>query len=123
LGRRQDHHQLDKTGTRTIPLFPELRAPLLEVSEQAPLGTVYAISRYRTADVNLRTQLLQILRKANVKPWPRLFHNLRATRETELAGEYPIHVVAQWLGHSALVAQKHYLQVRDEDFQRAAPAL
>lgn len=26
-------------------------------------------------------------------PWPRLFHALRASRETELANDYQIHVV------------------------------
>jgi hypothetical protein len=49
-----------------------------------------------------------------------LFHNLRATRETELAADYPIHVVSRWLGHTAMVAAKHYLQVTDADFERAA---
>jgi len=28
-------------------------------------------------------------------------------------------VVCRWLGNSERVAQKHYLQVRDEDFERA----
>jgi hypothetical protein len=40
---------------------------------------------------------------------PRLFHNLRASRETELAQEYPLHVVTGWLGNTPKVALKHYL--------------
>lgn len=33
--------------------------------------------------------------------------------------EHPTHVVCAWIGNSAAVAQKHYLQVTDEDFDRA----
>ncbi|HAY82860.1 MAG TPA: hypothetical protein DCY79_23880 [Planctomycetaceae bacterium] len=29
---------------------------------------------------SLRTQLLRIIKKAGVNPWPKLFHNLRASR-------------------------------------------
>ena len=42
---------------------------------------------------NLRTQLMRILRRAGVATWPKLFHNLRASRETELAATFPLHVV------------------------------
>jgi hypothetical protein len=31
------------------------------------------------------------------------------SRETELANEFPIHVVGEWIGHSVDVARKHYL--------------
>ncbi len=55
-----------------------------------------------------------------MKPWPKLFHNLRASRETELAATYPIHVVSHWIGNTATIAAKHYLTVREEDFERAA---
>lgn len=45
-----------------------------------------------------------------------------ASRETELAKEYPIHVVTSWLGNTPRIALKHYLQVTDADFERAAEA-
>ena len=45
---------------------------------------------------------------------------MRASRETELAKEYPIHVVTSWLGNTPRIALKHYLQVTDADYQRAA---
>ena len=69
---------------------------------------------------NLRTTFTKIIRRAGVKVWPKLFHNLRASRETELAAEYPIHVVCEWIGNSAAIAAKHYLTVREEDFERAS---
>ena len=55
-----------------------------------------------------------------MKAWPKLFHNLRATRETELADEYPIKTVCEWIGNSPAIAAEHYLQVTEEHFQRAA---
>ncbi|MEE3220176.1 MAG: hypothetical protein VX257_07925, partial [Planctomycetota bacterium] len=57
--------------------------------------------------------------RAGVDAWPKLFHNLRATRETELAESYPTHVVSAWIGNSARIAEKHYLQVTDDHFRRA----
>jgi hypothetical protein len=77
------------------------------------------ITRYRDRNSNLRTQLERIIRKADLKPWPKLFQNLRATRETELAEEFPIHVVCDWIGNTQAVATKHYLQTTDEHFARA----
>ena len=47
---------------------------------------------------------------------------MRASRETELAKDYPIHVVTAWLGNTPRIALKHYLQVIDADFERAAQA-
>src|SRR4029077_15799694 len=54
------------------------------------------------------------------KPWGRLFHNLRGSRQTELTERFPAHVVSNWLGNTPRVAVQHYLQVRDSDFERAA---
>jgi integrase len=107
-------------GDRWVPIFPELRPYLEEAFELAPEGAVHVIRRYRDVDKNFRTRLTRIIRRAGLKPWPKLFHNLRASRETELAAVHPLHVVCEWMGNSALVAQKHYLQVTDQDFARAA---
>ncbi len=105
---------------RWVPIFPELRPYLEESFELAAEGAVHVLTRYRKSSGNLRTDLARIVRRAGLKPWPRLFHNLRATRETELAAEYPLHVVCAWIGNSALIAARHYLQVTDGDFERAA---
>ena len=61
----------------------------------------------------------KIIRKAGLEPWPKLFHNLRASRETELAAEHPMHVVCEWIGNSPKVAKEHYLRVTDADFDKA----
>ena len=43
--------------------------------------------------------------------WPKRFNDLRASCENELMRRYPAHVVHAWIGHSAAVAEAHYLQV------------
>ena len=108
-----------KTKTRMIPLFPQIRPYLEWAFDAAPEGDEYVIQRYRGAESNLRTPLLRILSRAGLSAWPRLFHNLRASRETELVREHPIHVVCAWIGNSERVARRHYLQVTDADFEKA----
>ncbi len=105
--------------SRVIPLFPELRADLEAVWDAAEPGSEYVISRYRDANQNLRTQLERIIRKAGLRPWPKLFQNLRSTRQTELSGEFPAHIVCAWIGNSTAVAREHYLQVTSEHFEQA----
>ena len=62
---------------------------------------------------------MKIIKRAGLKPWPRLFHNLRATRQTELTRDFPIHVVCEWLGNSNPIAQEHHLRVTDDDYAKA----
>lgn len=45
------------------------------------------------------------------------------SRETELAQQYGLYVAAAWIGNSAAVAARHYLQVTDDDFARATAPL
>ena len=106
-------------ASRIIPLFAELRSALLEAFDEAEEGADYIITRYRDSNTNLRTQFHKIIRPAGYEPWPKLFENLRRTRETELAESFPMHVVCKWIGNSELVAAKHYLQLTDEHFIRA----
>jgi hypothetical protein len=65
---------------------------------------------------------LRIIERAGLKPWPRLFHNMRASRQTELTARFPLHVVCEWIGNSAPIADKHYLQVTDSHYADAAAA-
>jgi integrase len=106
--------------TRVIPLFPELRPYLERWRIQAPKDSPWVVSRSRSNRVNLRTQLCRILEDAKIKPWPKLFQNLRSSRETELLKEFPIHVVCAWLGNTPKVAIEHYAQVTDDDFRKAS---
>lgn len=105
---------------RTIPLFPELRAVLEPAYASPDRDETIVIGRAITGESNLRTGLTKIIKRAGLAPWPKLFQNLRQTRETELASSHPIHVVAEWMGHDQLIAQKHYLRVTEADFERAS---
>lgn len=105
---------------RHLPLFPELRAELEALHELADEGAEYVIARYRGSKTNLRSRLLDIIAKAGVEVWPRLYHNLRATRQTELCEEYPLTDVCRWLGNSVSVASRHYLMPQDRHFAAAA---
>ncbi len=107
-------------GERWVPLFPELLPYLEEAFDRAAPGAVHVITRWRDSVKNLRTGLLRILRRAGVKPWPRLYQNLRSSRETELCERFPIHVVAEWLGNSPKTALAHYTQTTEEHFRQAA---
>jgi hypothetical protein len=69
-------------------------------------------------DFGRRTQSERIIRRAGLEPWPRLLHNLRASKGTELARRFPVHVVASWLGNTPRIARRHYLQVTEADFAK-----
>jgi hypothetical protein len=117
---KTEHHE--GRGERFMPIFPELRPYLMTVLEETGFSAAAGepvITRYRDRNANLRTQLQRIIRKAGLTPWPRLFHNLRATRQIELAEHFPAHVVCAWIGNTERVAQNHYLQVTDAHFAKA----
>ena len=71
---KTEHHEGGER--RLIPLFPELRPLLMEVFDQAEPGSKYVITRYRSGNANLRTQLQRIIRRAGLEAWPKLFQNL-----------------------------------------------
>ena len=74
---KTEHH--DSGSVRMCPIFLELRPYLEAAWDAADDGAEFAITRYRDSNSNLRTQLLRILARSGVKPWPKLFHNLRAS--------------------------------------------
>lgn len=117
---KTEHHQ--GKGTRTVPIFPELLPLLREVYDQAEEGTLYVIHKHRLGGMNLRQQLERFIERAGLTAWPRLFQNLRASRETELMREYDLATVCKWIGNSPAVAAKHYAMSvdLDGDFKRAA---
>ena len=110
---------IEGKATRTCPLFPELEPYLLEVFEQSETGQHKVITEYDEKNKNLRTTATKIIQNAGVTVWPKLFQNLRSSRETELVEKFPIHVVTAWLGNSPDVAHKHYLQTHEEHFKKA----
>lgn len=107
-------------ATRWIPLFPEILPHLEARYHEAADGDEFILPKYCLADNSkATTTLISAIKRAGLEKWPRVWHSLRATRQSELAKEYPAHVVAAWLGNSMEVAQKHYLMVGDDQFEKA----
>ena len=115
-------HNASVDDYRKVPLFPKLLPYMEEAWEQASEGAEYVLEGYEHIDVNrfnsralnLRTPVLRAIRNAGLVQWPRVFQNLRATCETELCDEHPLHLVVYWLNNSVRMAQKHYLQITDD---------
>ena len=61
-----------------------------------------------------------MVKLAGLKPRPKPFHGMRASRETDLLEQHPLQAVARWMGHSPKIAVANYLRVRDARFDRAA---
>ena len=114
---KTEHHE--GRASRVIPIFPELRPHLEAAFDAATEGSEFVIVDNRLARDNLRSRFIGILKRAGLTPWPKLFTNLRSTRETELAERFPLQAVTEWIGNSRPVALKHYLQVTDEHFEQA----
>ena len=108
---KTEHHE--GGASRIVPLFNELAEILREGFEQAEDGSRYVIHRYHT-NVNLGTRFKKIVGRAGLEPWPKLFANLRSSRQTELAERHPEWQVCRVMGNSEKVANDHYLQLRDE---------
>ncbi len=105
---------------RWVPIFPELKALFQERWDEAIEGEVFVLpSVARGNDSVPTTWMKSAFRRAEVS-WPRMFHSMRATRETELSEQFPMHTVCAWIGNSQAVATKHYLQVLESHFEQAA---
>jgi hypothetical protein len=101
-----------------VPLLPAIERELLVLHAEAEDGAEFLFPRMR-ADSNLRQGLLRILSRAGVKPWPKLWQNLRASGATDFARSLPSHVAAEICGHTEQIAEEHYWQVSDTDLDEA----
>ena len=125
-----EHHE--GREFREIPIFSELRPYLVECWELAEPGVEWVIARHRPKSVrngdgfrgaNLRTTLRKIITRAGLEVPPKAWNNMRASRATELAEQFPGHVAAAWLGHTEEIANAHYRQVLPEHFEKASSGI
>jgi len=134
---KTEHHADQEE--RIIPFFPHIEECLLDAAEQAEDGAVYVVEKhaplylrgkkertYISRQGNLGTVFAEIIRRAGLTPWPKLLQNLRASFETDLLngkyGQFGIHVIAAWLGHSPKVMLEHYARFQQGDFDQIAEA-
>lgn len=103
---------------RVIPLWPELR-PLIETVLKKASPDQVRLLPIVLPGYNPHTQFVRLIERAGLKPWPKVWQNLRSTRETELLKDFPIHVVCAWIGNTERIARRHYLQTTEADFDKA----
>jgi len=109
--------------TRVVPIFSELRPYIDEAFDATPDGQDKVLPDI-DEDSNLRTETLRILKRAGIADAvPRFYQNCRSSRQTELEAKFPLHVVCKWLGNSERTARKHYLKVREADFEKASSGM
>lgn len=106
---------------RIVPLFPKWQKALDELWDLSDEGAVHVFEQYRTsANKMFRQHVLAVLEHQKIKAWPKLFQNMRASRETDLKKMFPgeEHVVCYWIGNSEKVAAKHYDRIHDDHYSR-----
>lgn len=117
---KTEHHA--DGGIRIVPMFPELKPLFQDAFDNAPEGAVYCVHSCGGQWSNLGALLSKIVKRAGIKPWPKLMQNLRSTRETELfkmtGGN--VKAVCSWIGNSPQVAMAHYAQTTEADMKEAA---
>lgn len=118
---KTEHHA--KHATRVIPMFELIEAALndhrtdhLKSGLYDPAGKVFPDI---DGDTNLRTRFESIIRRANVRQWPKLWQNLRSSGATDMAKKFPAHIATQFCGHTSEVALEHYWTVTDADYREA----
>ena len=104
-------------AVRTVPVCPALQPLIWQLRQQSPAEQERIVPLLQDPGYNLRTRFQAIVRRAGFKPWPRLFHNLRASCTTDFAQALPQHEAARFLGQSPVIAASHYLQPRDHNFR------
>ena len=110
-----------KTGPRMLPIFAEFRPYLERLYDGAPDGSRFVFDRFRgTADKTYRYNAIKAIELAGIKPWPKLWTNLRASARTDLLDKFPEHVVNAWLGHGSKVGHKHYNRVTPAHYAAAS---
>ena len=107
---------------REVPIVGSLYALLKEAEslrdskEDGPV-----LTRADASEAVYRRGLLRYLKKAGIKPWNKLFQNLRVSFENDLISKgYAFDTVARIMGHSPKVALMHYLMRREKEYAEIA---
>ena len=109
----------DGGANREVPLYPDLLPYIDAWWDACPEGCEHVIGSNRGTEAAWRTRMYKLLQRLGIPAWPKVFHNMRASSQTELEERFPSHVVCQWMGNSESVAREHYLQTTDDHFAQA----
>ncbi len=117
--RELERHQPRNEKTADRPA-EDGRQYLDDAFDLAPEGAEFVFpDEYRQRAHGPGTTFAKIIRRAGLEAWPRQWHSMRASCETDLARKFPLAVVAKWLGNTQAVAMRHYVDVTDADFEKA----
>jgi hypothetical protein len=115
---KTEHHE--GREQRVMPLFDETREALLELAGgKIPTDGTARIFPDLPVNSILRRRMHQVIERAGMTPWPKVFVNLRSTCETELAEDLPLQAVCEFLGNTPKVAREHYLQTLESHYEKA----
>ena len=127
---KSEHHP--NGASRVAPVFPHLRPHLVDASDRAAgagaahvTGGVGERGREKSAGkagwnaVNLSAPFDKMVARAGLEPWPKSPHNARASPETDLMRDHPIHAATARVGDTPEVAPGHDLRTPDSDFAKA----
>lgn len=110
-----------KTGRREVPIFAAAVPYLNDAWDAAPKFEPLMFPRHQGTGTAITNRLESLCRKAGEVLWAKPMVNMRASAERDLmAAGYPIDRVAAWLGHSPVIALKHYSRVVKEREARQA---
>ena len=110
-----------KTGKRrVVPVEPQLQGLLQDVFDAAKPGEGHVVPQSMVSRTSLRRRFESIIRKAGLPQWADLYRVLRRNAETDWAQRFPQYVVSTWMGHDIRVSDRHYLQVPEELYVKAA---
>jgi integrase len=113
--KRRIHLVAEKTHmARVVPICPRLNEILSETFAAAPDG---ATSVCGLSENNLTRNAQDLIRAAGVKPWAKLYQAMRSSCENDWKSANVAEATyATWMGHSADVSRKHYVNPTDAEF-------
>lgn len=104
---------------RIIPLFPQLRAAILDVKDEKAARLVSDDKIVEIKGSGVWIMVRRMLKRENLPIYPRLIQNLRSSASIDIYRKFGELAENAWLGHSVATAKEHYLHVLDADFQKA----
>ena len=109
-----------KTGyERVVPIFPQLR-PFVDAAISKATDRKFVCPWLRSrSNGNFYSILSKRIDASDLKRWPRLLQNLRASRSNEIERDFGPKLESAWIGHNTQIAETNYFSVSESDFAKA----
>lgn len=122
--KRTYRRSRDPPRVRTLPLFTGLRPYLMPMLNRPGNPNDYLLPTIGGQDPErvgsrLRNRVNRAQDALGIDRWPRVFHSVRATRQTQLKELVGEKVACEWIGNTPYVFQRNYELIADEIFTRA----